>query len=148
MAVVRPVWLVRLSTVLTAVPWVWRMMSGSWRVGALICADDLGAAVAAAVAEPDRFHEAEVDLAGDALTYPQMADVLFQATGREITTDFISLEEKTQRSGASAAFGDRWNDRVGYPVRPHHTAAYGLATTTFAQWAARQDWSTLTAERN
>ncbi|MFC8704859.1 NmrA family NAD(P)-binding protein [Streptomyces anulatus] len=115
---------------------------------ALICAYDLGAAVAAAVAEPDRFHEAEVDLAGDALTYPQMADVLSQATGREITTDFISLEEKTQRSGASAAFGDRWNDRVGYPARPHHAAAYDLATTTFAQWAARQDWNTLTAERN
>ncbi|MFD9240489.1 NmrA/HSCARG family protein [Streptomyces sp. NPDC059556] len=115
---------------------------------ALICADDLGSAVAAAVAEPDRFHEAEVDLAGDALTYPQMADVLSQATSREITTDFISLEEMTQRNGASAAFGDRWNDRVGYPARPHHAAAYGLTTTTFAQWAARQDWSTLTAERS
>ncbi|WP_155370022.1 hypothetical protein [Catellatospora vulcania] len=64
---------------------------------------------------------------------------------REITTDFISLEELTQRYGASAAFGDVWNDRVGYPARPHHSAAYGLTTTTFAQWAARQDWSTVTA---
>ncbi|MFF2024404.1 hypothetical protein ACFVW2_21695 [Streptomyces sp. NPDC058171] len=77
-----------------------------------------------------------------------MADVLSQATGREIITDFISLEEKTQSSGVSAAFGDRWNDRVSYPARPHHAAAYGLTTTTFAQWAAQQDWSTLTAERN
>ncbi|MBW6434930.1 NmrA family NAD(P)-binding protein [Actinoplanes hulinensis] len=112
---------------------------------ALICADDLGAAVAAAVAEPDRFHEAEIEMAGDALTYPQMAEILSQVTGREITIDFISLEEATQRFGTSAAFGDVFNDRVGYPARPHHAAAYGLSTTTFAQWAARQDWSTMTA---
>src|SRR5205814_1954257 len=112
---------------------------------ALICADDLGAAVAAAVGEPGRFHEAEIELAGDALTYPQMTDVLSQVTGREITTDFISLEELTQRSGAPAAFGDVFNDRVGYPARPRHAAGYGLSTTTFAQWAARQDWRTVTA---
>ncbi|MBB5866723.1 uncharacterized protein YbjT (DUF2867 family) [Allocatelliglobosispora scoriae] len=106
---------------------------------ALICADDLGAAVAAAVAEPDRFHEAEIELASDALTYPQMAEVLSRVTGREFKADFISLEEREQRSGASAAFGDVFNDRIGYPARPHHAAAYGLTMTTFAQWAARQD---------
>lgn len=115
---------------------------------ALICADDFGAAVAAAVAEPDKFHEAEVELASDALTYPQMAEILAQVTGREITTDFISLQERTQRHGASAAFGDVFNDRVGYPARPHHAAGYGLTTTTFAQWATRQDWRTVTAERS
>ncbi len=112
---------------------------------ALICADDFGAAVAAAVAEPDRFHEAEVELAGDALTFPQMADVLSQVTGREFKTDFISPREREQRHGASAAFGDVFNDRVGYPARPHHAVGYGLTTTTFAQWAARQDWRTVIA---
>lgn len=112
-------------------------------VMALICADDLGAAVAAAVAEPDRFHGAEIELASDALTYPEMAEILSQATGREIVAEFVSLEERTQRAGTSAAFGDVWNDQVGYPARPdHHAADYGLTTTTFAQWAAQRDWHT------
>lgn len=115
---------------------------------ALICADDLGAAVAAAVAQPDRFHQAEIDLAGDALTFPQMAEILTQVTGREIVADFISLEERARRDGPPAAFGDLWNDQVGYPARPHHAAAYGLTTTTFAQWAARQNWDTLNATDN
>jgi uncharacterized protein YbjT (DUF2867 family) len=107
---------------------------------ALICADDFGAAVAAAVAEPDRFHEAEVELAGDALTFPQMAGILSEATGREIVADIISVGERTQRYGSPTAFGDVWDDLVGYPARPHHAAAWGLSTTTFRQWAAQQDW--------
>lgn len=45
-------------------------------VMALICSDDFGAAVAAAVAEPGRFHEAEIEFAGDALTHPEIADTL------------------------------------------------------------------------
>lgn len=110
---------------------------------AVICADDLGAAVAAAVAEPDRFHEAEIELASDALTFPEMAEVLSQVTGREIVADFIPLEERTRRHGSPAAFGDVWNDQVGYPARPNlHAADYGLRTTTFRQWAAQQDWRT------
>lgn len=111
-------------------------------VMALICADDLGAAVAAAVAEPDRFHEAEIEFAGDALTYPEIAATLSTAAGREITAVFVSRGEQEQRIGAPSAYGDSWIDRVGYPARPHHAARYGLTTTTLEQWAAQRDWHT------
>ncbi len=110
-------------------------------VMALICADDLGAAVAVAVAEPEKFHEAEIELAGDALTHTEIADTLSKASGREITAVFISREEQEQRLGAPTADSQIWNDRVGYPARPHHAARYGLTTTTFEQWAAQQDWT-------
>ncbi|MFC7535207.1 NmrA family NAD(P)-binding protein [Actinoplanes sp. GCM10030250] len=109
---------------------------------ALICADDFGAAVAAAVAEPGKFHEAEIDLAGDALTHTEIADTLAKAAGREITAVFVSPEEQAQRLGAPSAYSQIWNDLVGYPARPHHAARYGLTTTTLEQWAARQDWHT------
>ncbi|MFC8531761.1 NmrA family NAD(P)-binding protein [Nocardia sp. NPDC057227] len=106
----------------------------------MINADDFGAAVAAAVADPDRFHEAEIELGGDALTQNEIADILGKATGREITPVFISTEEQVKRMGSPTAWGDTWTDRVGYPARPHHAAAYGLTTTTLEEWAARQDW--------
>ena len=109
----------------------------------MINADDFGAAVAAAVADPDKFHEAEVELAGDALTHSEIADTLSKATGREITAVFISRDEQEQRMGSPTAWGDTWTNRVGYPARPHHAAHYGLTTTTLEQWAARQDWHTL-----
>lgn len=109
---------------------------------ALICSADFGAAVAAAVADPGKFHEAEIELAGDALTHPEIADTLSKATGREITAISLSWEEQEQRLGAPMADGQIWNNRVGYPARPHHAAHYGLTTTTFEQWAAQQDWHT------
>ncbi|GHA08177.1 hypothetical protein GCM10010372_04380 [Streptomyces tauricus] len=108
---------------------------------ALINSDDFGAAVAAAVTEPEKFHEAEIEFAGDALTHPEIADTLSKASGREITAVSVSWEEQEQRLGAPAADGQIWNDRVGYPARPHHAARYGLTTTTFEQWAAQQDWT-------
>lgn len=112
---------------------------------ALICADDLGVAVAAAVAEPGSFHEAEIELAGDALTNTEIADVLSEAAGRTITAVYISGEEQERRIGAPTAWGDTWTNRVGYPARPHHAASYGLTTTTLEQWAKRQDWRLPTA---
>ncbi|MFE2578872.1 NmrA family NAD(P)-binding protein [Streptomyces sp. NPDC059378] len=108
---------------------------------ALICADDLGAAVAAAVAEPDTFHEAEIEFAGDALTYTGIADTLSKAAGREITAVSLSQEEQEQRVGAPMADSQVWHHLVGYPARPHYAARYGLTTTTFKQWAAQQDWT-------
>ncbi|WP_328491301.1 NmrA family NAD(P)-binding protein [Streptomyces sp. NBC_00414] len=108
---------------------------------ALINSDDLGAAVAAAVAEPGKFHEAEIEFAGDALTYPEIADALSKAAGREITAVSVSWEEQAQRLGAPSADTEIWYDHVGYPARPHDAARYGLTTTTFEQWAAQQDWT-------
>ncbi|MFD9709706.1 NmrA family NAD(P)-binding protein [Streptomyces sp. NPDC060006] len=108
---------------------------------ALICSGDFGAAVAAAVAEPGNFHEAEIEFAGDALTHPEISDTLSKASGREITAVSVSWEEQEQRLGAPMADGQIWNDHVGYPARPHHAARYGLTTTTFEQWAAQQDWT-------
>ncbi|WP_432180734.1 NmrA family NAD(P)-binding protein [Streptomyces sp. NBC_00063] len=40
---------------------------------ALVAADDLGAAVAAAVVGPRKFHGAEIQLAGDELTFSEIA---------------------------------------------------------------------------
>ncbi|MER6241042.1 NmrA family NAD(P)-binding protein [Streptomyces clavifer] len=112
---------------------------------ALICSDDFGAAVAAAVAEPGKFHEAEIEFAGDALTHPEIADTLSKAAGREITALSVPREEQDQRVGVPTTDGQVWNTRVGYPARPHHAAQYGLTTTTLEQWAAKQDWTIPTA---
>lgn len=119
--------------------------TGPATVLALINSDDFGAAVAAAVADPEKFHEAEIEFAGDALTYPQIADVMSKAAGREIT--YVNDGPEAQDPvGAAQPVGQTWDDRVGYPARPHHAARYGLTTMTFEQWAAQQDWTIPTAE--
>lgn len=119
--------------------------TGPETVLALINSDDFGAAVAAAVADPEKFHEAEIEFAGDALTYPQIADVMSKAAGREITYVNDGPEEQVP-VGAAQTVGQTWDGRVGYPARPHHAARYGLTTMTFEQWAAQQDWTIPTAD--
>ncbi|BDV31567.1 NmrA/HSCARG family protein [Microbacterium terricola] len=109
---------------------------------ALINAEDLGAAVAAFVADPDTFHEAEIEFAGDLLTFPEIADTISAVANRQITPVFNAPEEWEQITGAPNAPGRNWDDLVGYPARPNHAARYGLTTTTFKQWAVRQDWRT------
>jgi uncharacterized protein YbjT (DUF2867 family) len=108
---------------------------------ALINADDFGAAVAAAVADPEKFHQAEIEFAGDALTHSGIAETLSKAAGRQITAVSVTPEERAQTIGWPPVDSEIWNDRVGYPARPHHAAQYGLTTTTLEQWAAHQDWS-------
>ena len=118
---------------------------GPQTVLALINADDFGAAVAAAVADPDTFHQAEIELAGDALTHPEIADAISAVANRKITAVFRPAEEWEQVLGTPQGGGRTWDDLVGYPARPHHADRYGLTTTTFKQWAARQDWRTTEA---
>ncbi|GAB2462018.1 uncharacterized protein YbjT (DUF2867 family) [Conyzicola lurida] len=113
---------------------------------ALINAEDLGAAVAAAVADPDTFHEAEIEFAGDVLTFREIAEIVSAAANRQITAVFHAPEEWEQVTGTHYAEGRHWDDVVGYPARPHHAAHYGLSTTTLKQWSARQDWRLAGAE--
>jgi uncharacterized protein YbjT (DUF2867 family) len=108
----------------------------STQVG-LIAADDLGAAVTAVVGDPERYAGAEIELGGDALTFPQIGEVLTRVSGRTIRSVSVPEAEVEARLGRpSWTASQAWLDVVGYPARPHHAAAYGLrVTTTFAEWA-------------
>lgn len=114
--------------------------SGPQTTLALINADDLGAAVAVAVADPDKFHETEIELAGDALTHGEIAEFISAVANRKITAAFRPAEEWEQVTGATQGGARTWDDLIGYPARPHHAATHGLVTSNFRQWAARQDW--------
>jgi uncharacterized protein YbjT (DUF2867 family) len=102
----------------------------------LVAADDLGAAVAAIVANPERFASAEIELGGDALTFPEIADALARASGRPVVSLSLPQAQVEARLGRrSWTESQAWLDAVGYPARPQHAAAHGLSVpTTFARW--------------
>jgi len=103
----------------------------------MISAADFGAVVAAVATDAERFAGAEIELGADAPTFPQMAEVLTEVTGRQVTVSCRSMEEVDARLGRrSMAATQVWLDAVGYPARPEHAAAYGLQVpTSFRQWA-------------
>jgi uncharacterized protein YbjT (DUF2867 family) len=104
---------------------------------ATVAAADFGAVVAAVTTQPQRFAGAEIELGGDALTFPQMGEVITEVTGRPVTANCRPAAEVDARFGRrSWSATQTWLDVVGYPARPEHAAAHGLAVPTdFRQWA-------------
>ncbi|GAB2490718.1 NAD(P)H-binding protein [Luteococcus sediminum] len=112
---------------------------------AMICAEDLGAGVAAAIADPERFDGAQIELAGDVRTWKEIAETISAASGKDVQAAQVSSEDRAEKLGAPSAWGHQWDDRVGYPARPELAEEFGLQMTTFDQWARRQDWSIISA---
>lgn len=112
--------------------------SSASSVLAMVASEDLGNAAAAAVADPQRFHGREVELAGDALTFPQIAETLTEVTGCRVRASFGTPSEIEERLGSKLLWAGTqvWLDDVGYPARPSHAEAFGLSTTTFRDWVA------------
>jgi|tagenome__1003787_1003787.scaffolds.fasta_scaffold20989270_3 uncharacterized protein YbjT (DUF2867 family) len=103
----------------------------------LISAADFGAVVAAVATDPDRFAGAEIELGADALTFPQMADIIAEVTGHPVTASCRPTADVDARLGRrSWSVNQEWLDAVGYPATPEHAAAHGLdVPTSFRQWA-------------
>lgn len=103
---------------------------------ALIAADDIGAMAAAALADPARFHDATIELAGDHCTLGEVAAAISAVKAIPVaaeTLDYDVLVARGQNAGWVQT--QQWFNSVGYPARPEHMTAYGLRPTTMHQWA-------------
>ncbi|GAA3422303.1 NmrA family NAD(P)-binding protein [Streptosporangium vulgare] len=102
----------------------------------LVAVKDIGTAAAAALTAPERFHEVELELAGECLTLTDIAKVLSGALGAELAAPDMTPEE------AVAAGMPRWGvtsheflNATGQPARPEYARAFGIPLTTFEEWA-------------
>ena len=106
---------------------------------ALIAAEDFGAVVVEVAADRERFAGSEIELAGDALTFPAIASTLSAFVGRSISASCRPAHEVDALLGRrSWSATQTWLDAVGYPARPEHATAHGLELpTTFRRWCHR-----------
>ncbi|WP_410809447.1 NmrA family NAD(P)-binding protein [Micromonospora sp. 067-2] len=102
----------------------------------LVAVDDIGRAAAAAIAEPDRFDGVELELASDYRTLTEIAKVLSDALGTELTAPDMTEEE------AVAAGMPQWAgvshekmNVTGQPARPEYAQALGIPLTSLEEWA-------------
>lgn len=100
-----------------------------------VAVDDIGAAAAAAFAEPERFHGAELELAGDVLSFRDAALILSEVQSAAITSP--AGPEQVPAEGPLAALfqAQRHMSAHPAPARPEVAAALGLPATTFRDWA-------------
>lgn len=101
----------------------------------LVAVRDVGTAVAAAVADPERFHRVELELAGDHLSMTEIAAVLSRALGRELPAPDMTLEQARAAGMPEMGAGhDRMNE-TGMAGRPEFARELGLPLTSFEAWA-------------
>ncbi|MEU5914319.1 NmrA/HSCARG family protein [Micromonospora sp. NPDC047527] len=104
----------------------------------LIAVDDIGEAAAIAFTNPGKFHALDVDLASDHLTMTEIAAILSEISGREITAPVLTPQQAVERGMLPfmANAVEQINEN-GSPARPETTRALGLPTTDFRTWARR-----------
>jgi len=102
----------------------------------LISADDVGAFARAAFDDPSKHHGKNIELAAEALTMPEVASVLSRVTGRPVVNKSLTPEQALGR-GLFPGWvrSQEWSNQVGYCASIADLKAYGIALTSFEQWA-------------
>jgi uncharacterized protein YbjT (DUF2867 family) len=101
----------------------------------LIAVDDIGAAAAAALTDPERFHGVELELAGDHLSMTEIAEVLSEALGTRLHAPDMTEEQALAAGMHPMGATHQWMNDVPQPARPEFARALGLPTTGLATWA-------------
>ena len=82
-----------------------------------------------------------IDIAGDALTGPEVAAIIGEVTGRPITFYPVPIDQ-VRAGSEEAAIMYEWFDAVGYDADIDATAReFGVPPTRFREWAKDQRWS-------
>jgi uncharacterized protein YbjT (DUF2867 family) len=101
-----------------------------------VAVDDIGAAAAAAFADPDRFDRVELELAGDLRTFREAAAIVSGAWGRAVTLPESPAAARSEGLADAFALGQEFQSAHPAPARPEFARALGLPTTTLREWAA------------
>jgi uncharacterized protein YbjT (DUF2867 family) len=107
----------------------------------MIAVEDIGKYGAWAFDNARKLNGRAFDIAGDAKTMPETAQILSEAAGRKI--EFVPTPiEEVRKFSEDYAIMLEWFDAVGYDADiGAMTKESGIPPTTLAQWAAKVDWS-------
>ncbi|PSK93723.1 uncharacterized protein YbjT (DUF2867 family) [Murinocardiopsis flavida] len=103
----------------------------------LVAVDDIGAAAAAAIADPQRFDGIELELASDFLPMTEIAAVLSRTLGTRLAAPDMTEEEAVAAGMPPMGASHAWLNEIGQPARPQYARDLGIPLTGFEQWAQR-----------
>jgi uncharacterized protein YbjT (DUF2867 family) len=107
----------------------------------MIAVADIGKYGLKAFEDHEALNGRAIDIAGDELTGPEMAEVLSDVSGRQLQFYQVPIEDVRKGSEEFASMLE-WFDRVGYDADiPGNAREFGISPTRFREWAAAQDWS-------
>ena len=104
----------------------------------MIAVEDIGKYAARTFTEAERLNGRAFDIAGDARTMPETAEVLGGALGRPINYVRIPLDE-VRKNSEDFALMLEWFDKVGYDADIDGMAReFGIKPTRLEEWARSQ----------
>ncbi|MEV8452322.1 NmrA family NAD(P)-binding protein [Streptomyces sp. NPDC052095] len=101
----------------------------------LVAVDDIGAAVAAAVADRDTFNGVELELAGDHLSMRWIAEVLSRALGTRVAAPDMTEAQARAAGMPGSGASHEFLNVAGQPGRPRYARELGIPLTDFETWA-------------
>ena len=105
----------------------------------LIAPEDVGKAAAAAINDPATFNGVTLQLAGDLLTLPEIAEILSRLDGKEYVVQSGTVEEATAAGlHPGVALGLTYMNVAPVLARPEIARSYGLSPMSFETWARQQ----------
>lgn len=106
----------------------------------MIAVADIGKYGKLAFERYDALNGRAIDIAGDALTPPEMAKLIGKAAGRPVAHFQVPIEEVRKASADFAAMLE-WFDAMGYDADiAANTKEFGVAPTRFADWVRTVSW--------
>ena len=112
-----------------------------------ISVQDISSFVALVLENPDRFQGKRIDIASDEITGKRAAEIVSNASGRQI--DYVQQPiAEVYKMSADAAKMAEWFDEVGYSadIEALRKDYPETGWHTFEEWAQALDWSVLNAE--
>ncbi|TSC34322.1 NmrA family NAD(P)-binding protein [Corallococcus sp. Z5C101001] len=105
----------------------------------LIAPEDIGKAAAAAINDPEKFNGVTLQLAGDLLTLPRIAEILSRLDGKEYTVQSGTVEEAVAAGlHPGVASGLTYMNVAPVLARPELARSYGLSPMSFETWARQR----------
>jgi uncharacterized protein YbjT (DUF2867 family) len=105
----------------------------------LIAADDVGRFARHAFERPAIYSSRNIDLAAEALTMNQVAQVLSRVTGHKVAAVELTPQQALAR-GLSAGWvrSQEWSNEIGYRADIDALSQYGVELISFEQWASKR----------
>jgi uncharacterized protein YbjT (DUF2867 family) len=105
----------------------------------LISTRDIGRFAAEAFDDPDKWLDVELDIAGDAYTMLELADLFSQVVGKPVRYSQTDWDEYAKSNGDEMTLMVRWFDEVGYNVEVESLRAEYPWMTGFDDYLA-ESW--------
>lgn len=103
-----------------------------------IAIEDMASFACAAFADPEKFHQHNIELAAESLSYKEVADIILEVTGKEINVSILSSEEALEQGTHPLAVkGQEWDNVAGYQVDMELLKTYDIKLTSFKEFAEK-----------